>query len=88
MTFACRCFGTISLEEGWEEWVLLLPPRARTWGASFWSCLLVITAVLVLHHAVLWLAQWFPMYSRVYCAVACPSGCKTINASINFALGQ
>ena len=26
VTFACRCFGTISREEGWEEWVLLLPP--------------------------------------------------------------
>ena len=28
-------FGTISREEGWEEWVLLLPPGVETWGASF-----------------------------------------------------
>ena len=38
VTFACRCLGTISREEGWEVWVLLLPPGYRTWGASFWSC--------------------------------------------------
>ena len=29
--------GTISREEGWKVWVLLLPPGARTWGASFWE---------------------------------------------------
>ena len=26
-------------------------PRVKDLGASFWSCLLVIPAVLVLHHA-------------------------------------
>ena len=32
MTFACRRIGTISREEGWEEWVLPPAPRVKDLG--------------------------------------------------------
>ena len=75
VTFACHCTGTISREEGWEEWVLLLPPGSRTCGASFWSCLPVNFWERFGHpsHGIL-ARNWVLMYNGVSCAIACSSG--------------